>query len=260
MNTHPSVPQCHVSYSDDGVVTARFDNGRLNLLTEEAASIYAQTLGELSRRNDIRLLVIQGGDSAFLGGADIKFLKDARKADIDAYIRSVYRLCETIRDIPYATMSVISGYCLGAGMEVAAVCDFKIAAAEAQFGMPEVKLGVPSVIHGAMLPGMIGWTRTRDLLLSGRIIPASLALSWGLITDIANEGGLDATVTHWKAELLANGPASMRIQKKLIRDWERMPLQEAINIGIEGLVSAYDTDEPKRYMEAFLANRKRRAS
>lgn len=260
MNTPASAPQCHVSHSDDGVATVHFDNGRLNLLTEDAANIYAQTLGELGRRGDIRLLVIQGGASAFLGGADIKFLKDAGKADIDAYIRSVYRLCETIRDIPYATMSAISGYCLGAGMEVAAVCDFKIAAADAQFGMPEVKLGVPSVIHGAMLPGMIGWTHTRDLLLSGRIIPAGLAQAWGLVTDVAGEQGLDAAVAHWKAEILANGPVSMRIQKKLIRDWERMPLQEAINIGIAGLVSAYDTDEPKRYMEAFLANRKRRAN
>ncbi|WP_407713866.1 enoyl-CoA hydratase-related protein [Comamonas testosteroni] len=262
MNTPASTPQCHVSHTDDGVATVRFDNGRLNLLTEDAANIYARTLGELGRREDIRLLVIQGGASAFLGGADIKFLKDAGKADTDAYIRSVYRLCETIRDIPYATMSVISGYCLGAGMEVAAVCDFKIAAADAQFGMPEVKLGVPSVIHGAMLPGMIGWTHTRDLLLSGRIIGAGLAQAWGLVTEVADEPGqqgLEAGVTRWKAEILANGPVSMRIQKKLIRDWERMPLQEAINIGIEGLVSAYETDEPRRYMEAFLASRKRRA-
>ena len=105
---------------------------------------------------------------------------------------------------------------------------------------------------------MIGVTRTRDLLLSGRIIPAALALDWGLITDVAGEDGLDAALAHWQAEIEANGPLAMRIQKKLIRDWERMPLQEAINVGIAGLVSAYESDEPKRYMEAFLANRKRR--
>ena len=257
---HPSDtrPQCHVARTAEGVVTVRFDNGRLNLLTGDAAHIYADTLQELATDETTKLIVIRGGDSAFLGGADIKFLKDASRRDIDAYIRSVWRLCETIRDIPFATMSVISGYCLGAGMEVAAVCDIKLAARDARFGMPEVKLGVPSVIHGAMLPGMIGATRTRDLLISGRIIPAALALDWGLVTDVAGDDGLDAALAHWQAEIEANGPLAMRIQKKLIRDWERMPLQEAINVGIAGLVSAYESDEPKRYMEAFLANRKRR--
>jgi len=258
MHSSDSKPQCHIARPAEGVVTVRFDNGRLNLLTEDAANIYAAILQELAGDESTWLLVIQGAEAAFLGGADIKFLKDATKADIDGYIRSVWRLCETIRDIPFTTMSVISGYCLGAGMEVAAVCDIKLASPDAKFGMPEVKLGVPSVIHGAMLPGMIGSTRTRDLLISGRIIPATLALDWGLITEIAGDEGLDATVAHWQAEIQANGPRAMRIQKKLIRDWERMPLQEAINIGIAGLVSAYDSDEPKRYMEAFLANRKRR--
>jgi len=258
MNSSSSKPRCHVAHPARGVVTVRFDNDRLNLLTEEAAHIYADTLQELARDNATKLLVIRGGEAAFLGGADIKFLKDASKSGIDAYIRSVWRLCETIRDIPFTTMSVISGYCLGAGMEVAAVCDIKLASPDAKFGMPEVKLGVPSVIHGAMLPGMIGATRTRDLLISGRIIPAAQALDWGLITDVAGDEGLEAALAHWQGEILANGPLAMRIQKKLIRDWERMPLQEAINIGIAGLVSAYDSDEPKRYMEAFLANRKRR--
>src|SRR5690606_3183099 len=135
---------------------------------------------------------------------------------------------------------------LGAGMEVAAMCDIKVAGEDAMFGMPEVKLGVPSVIHGAMLPGMIGWTRTRDLLLSGRMIPARLACDWGLITDVAAEGKLEECAAAWQEELLEGGPQAMRIQKKLIRDWERLPIAEAIAIGVEALVSAYDTDEPKR--------------
>ncbi|WMD18633.1 enoyl-CoA hydratase-related protein [Achromobacter seleniivolatilans] len=250
-------PQCHIERRAEGVVAITFDNGRLNLLTSEAAAIYTATLRDLARDDSIRLLIVQGGAAAFLGGADIKFLKDAGKADIDAYIRGVYALCEQLRDLPFPTMSIISGYCLGAGMEVAAVCDIKVASGDAKFGMPEVKLGVPSVIHGAMLPGMIGWTRTRDLLLSGRMIGAQQACDWGLISDVAGEGGLAQCAAAWQKELLEGGPHAMRIQKKLIRDWERLPLAEAISIGIDALVSAYETDEPKRYMEAFLLHRKR---
>ncbi len=249
-------PQCHIERRDGGVVAITFDNGRLNLLTSQAAAVYTSTLRELARDPEIRLLIVQGGAQAFLGGADIKFLKDAGKADIDAYIRGVHALCEQLRDLPFPTMSLVSGYCLGAGMEVAAVCDIKLATADASFGMPEVRLGVPSVIHGAMLPGMIGWTRTRDLLLSGRMIPARLACDWGLITDVAADEGLPALAAHWQEMLLDGGPLAMRIQKKLIRDWERLPLAEAIAIGVDALVSAYDSDEPKRYMEAFLLKRK----
>lgn len=252
-----TAPRCNIERQPDGVVVITFQNGRLNLLTTEACAVYTQALRELSRCESIRLLIVQGGASAFLGGADIKFLKGADKADIDAYIRGVHGLCEQLRDLPFPTMSVISGYCLGAGMEVATVCDIKVADAGAKFGMPEVKLGVPSVIHGAMLPGMIGMTRTRDLLLSGRMIPAQQACDWGLVTDVAPEGELQQRSAQWRHELLEGAPRAMRIQKQLIRNWERMPLQEAISIGIDALVSAYETDEPKRYMETFLENRKR---
>ncbi|WP_420997179.1 enoyl-CoA hydratase-related protein [Cupriavidus sp. 30B13] len=252
-----TTPRCLIDAGAGGVVTVTLDNGRLNLLTGEAAGIYTEALRELAHDPAIRLLVLRGGPAAFLGGADIKFLKDAGKRDIDTYIRGVFALCEQIRDLPFPTMSVMSGYCLGAGMEVAAMCDIKIASHDARFGMPEVKLGVPSVIHAAMLPGLIGWGRTRDLLISGRMIGAQHACDWGLVTDVAPEGGLEQRVEAWRQELLGGAPVAMRIQKDLIRQWERMPLQEAISVGIAGLVSAYDTSEPKEYMEHFLRARKR---
>lgn len=250
-------PRCHVHVDAQGVADVQFDNGRLNLLTSEAAAIYTATLHELQHRDDIRLLVLRGRPTAFLGGADIKFLKDARHRDIDAYIRGVFALCEQLRALPFPTMSVVSGYCLGAGMEVATVCDIKIAARDARFGMPEVKLGVPSVIHAALLPGLIGWGRTRDLLLSGRMIDAAQACDWGLVTATAPAEALEDEVATWRHELLSGAPLALRNQKALIRQWERMPTQDAIAIGIESLVRAYDTSEPKDYIEAFLQARKR---
>ncbi len=258
MHATDSRPQCHVDIDADGVASVRLDNGRLNLLTGEAADTYTATLAQLARRDDVRLLVLRGGEAAFLGGADIKFLKAAGHADIDAYIRSVHALCEQLRNLPFPTLAVVKGYCLGAGMEVACVCDFKLATDDAHFGMPEVKLGVPSVIHAAMLPGMIGWPRTRDLLLTGRLIGARQAESWGLINAVASADALDAELARWRAEFLSGAPAALRLQKSLLRSWERMPLQDAIEIGIEGLVRSYDTDEPARYMQAFLDARKRR--
>ncbi|WP_374221242.1 enoyl-CoA hydratase-related protein [Variovorax sp. E3] len=252
-----SRPCCHVEVDAEGVASVQFDNGRLNLLTAEAAAIYTETLHELQWREDVRLMVLRGRPTAFVGGADIKFLKDATHRDIDAYIKGVFALCEQLRALPFPTMSVVSGYCLGAGMEVATVCDLKIAAKDARFGMPEVKLGVPSVIHGALLPGLIGWGRTRDLLLSGRMIDAGTACDWGLVTAVAPGESLEEEVRRWRHELLSGAPQALRNQKALIRSWERMPTQDAIAVGVEALVRAYDTSEPKDYIEAFLRARKR---
>ena len=88
------------------------------------------------------------------------------------------------------------GWCLGGGLEVAAACDFRIAAHDAKFGMPEVRVGIPSVIHAALLPRLIGWGRARWLVMTAENIDAPTALAWGLIDVMAPPGGLDAAVEH----------------------------------------------------------------
>ena len=88
------------------------------------------------------------------------------------------------------------GWCLGGGLEVAACCEFRIAAHDAKFGMPEVRVRNASVIHAALLPRLIGWGRARWLLMTAETIDASTALAWGLVDAVAPQGGLDAAVEH----------------------------------------------------------------
>ena len=88
----------------------------------------------------------------------------------------------------------VNGYALGAGLEVAAACDLRIASSNAVFGMPEVKVGIPSVVEAALLPGLIGWGRTRELLLFGENIDAATALAWGLVEQVVAPAELDAAV------------------------------------------------------------------
>ena len=88
----------------------------------------------------------------------------------------------------------VNGYALGAGLEIAAACDLRIASSNAVFGMPEVKVGIPSVVEAALLPGLIGWGRTRELLLWGENIDAATALAWGLVEHVVAPGELNAAV------------------------------------------------------------------
>jgi enoyl-CoA hydratase/carnithine racemase len=141
-------------------------------------------------------------------------------------------------------------------LEVAAACDFRIAAHDAKFGMPEVKVGIPSVIHAALLPRLIGWGRARWLVMTAEIIDAPTARDWGLIDVVAPPGGLDAAVENTVATLLECGPLALRTQKALLRQWEELPLTESVNLSIGVFGRTFLTEEPRRMMQAFI-DRKR---
>jgi enoyl-CoA hydratase/carnithine racemase len=122
--------------------------------------------------------------------------------------------------------------------------------------MPEVRVGIPSVIHAALLPRLIGWGRTRWLLLTAETIDAPTALSWGLVDAVAPEGGLDAAVERTVTSLLACGPEALRAQKALLRQWEELPLKESVELSIGAFGRAFLTDEPKRLMQDFIARKR----
>jgi len=148
------------------------------------------------------------------------------------------------------------GWCLGGGLEVAAACDFRIAAHDSKFGMPEVRVGIPSVIHAALLPRLIGWGRARWLVMTAENIDAPTALGWGLVDVVAPPSGLDAAVEHTVKTLLECGPEALRSQKALLRQWEELPLTESVNLSVGVFGQSFLTGEPQRLMQGFL-DRKR---
>src|SRR5690606_34626511 len=123
-------------------------------------------------------------------------------------------------------------------------CDLRIAAASARFGMPEVRLGIPSVVEAALLPGLVGWGRTRQLLLLGEVYEAEEAARWGLLERVVADEALDSAVDEWVDALLLATPRAIRLQKALIRKWEDLPVSDAVRAGIDAFGSAYETDEP----------------
>ena len=159
--------------------------------------------------------------------------------------------------VRFPVIARIGGWTLGAGLELAASCDLRLAADTARFGMPEVKLGIPSVVEAAVLPGLIGWGRTRQLLLLGETFGAQPALTMGLVDAVVAPQDLDATVDSWLESLLANGPQATRLQKALIRRWEGLPLAEAIAAGVDAFAAAFETDEPTSAMARWQAGRRK---
>jgi enoyl-CoA hydratase/carnithine racemase len=253
LNSH-----CGVTRDPRGVVTLTICNaGSLNILGSSVTDDVRAGLEQLASDASIRVLVLAGqSGKSLIGGADIKEMATLDQASAEAFITRLANLCEAVRAFPAPVVARMPGWCLGGGLEVAAACDIRVAAHDAKFGMPEVRVGIPSVIHAALLPGLIGWGRTRWLLLTAETIDAPTALAWGLVDAVAPEGDLDAAVERTVASLLACGPEALRAQKALLRQWEDLPLKEAVAVSVGAFGRAFLTDEPKRMMQEFV-NRKR---
>ena len=140
-------------------------------------------------------------------------------------------------------IAAVNGWCLGAGLEVAAACDMRLCADTAQFGMPEVKLGLPSVVEAALLPSLIGWGRTRRILMTGETFGAHEALAWGLVEEVHSPALLFAAVEDLLDKLLEAQPRAVQIQKALMRAWEDLPMSQAIAAGVDAFEDAWTLEE-----------------
>ncbi len=243
-----------------GVVLQARVHGRTRLNVVGAGSLEAAA-AELRRQSalaGLRCVVLRGAsDAAFIGGADLKELGSLGRDTAERFIRSIHGFCAAIRDCPVPVIACIEGFCLGGGLEIAAACDFRISADTGRFGMPEVRVGVPSVIEAALLPGLIGWGRTRELVLRGHLIDAHEALRIGLVEHCVPTTALVATVDAAVADILAGAPAAIRAQKRLVRRWEETGIAAAIEAGVDAFVASYHGSEPAERAAAFFAAHER---
>lgn len=217
----------------------------------------AEAFEHLAGDKALRVAVLAGaGERSFIAGADIAEMKGLSAKGAKEEHALTHRACAAIRSLPVPVIARINGYCFGAGMELAAACDMRIGVTTARFGMPEVRFGIPSGMEACLLPQLIGWGKTRELVFTGDHIDAAEAHRCGFLEKLAEPAALDAGVEQWVASVLAAGPRAVRLQKKLVRDWERMTIEQAIRAGLRACVKARETDEPKRLMAAFLARKK----
>lgn len=226
---------------------------RHNIFTTPVMDALIERLRELGEDESIRAVVVSGaGDKAFVGGADIHEMVALEPESARDFITKVHSTCDAVRNLPVPAIARIDGYCLGAGLEFAASCDIRVASDRASFGMPEVRVGLPSVIEAALLPRLMGRGRAAEMLFTGETIGAYDALSAGLVERVAPHDKLDATVDEILNSILLSGPKAIRLQKELLRQWDELPLCESIRRSIDVFGSAYETGEPKECMERFL--------
>lgn len=256
-HTIANLNHARATVSATGVATLSIENaGKLNILGTAVIKDLIQATGQLAALPEVRVLILRGAsDRAFVAGADISEMAKLDRTSAQEFISNLRTFCNAMRHFPVPVIARMPAWALGGGLELAVACDIRIAADTAQFGMPEVKVGIPSVIHAALMPRLIGAGNTAWMLLTGELIDAPRALAWGLVNEIVPGEKLDTTVQHLAERFAQLGPAALRQQKRLLRSWEGMSVDEAIEASIPEFGSAFDTGEPQQFMNTFLAEK-----
>ena len=228
-----------------------------NRLGKSGKDELVAAFSKLAANENLRVAVLTGGgDKSFIAGSDISEMKGQDVAGQRKVGMKTHLACDAIRQLPVPVLARINGYCLGSGMELAASCDMRAAADHAKFGMPEVKFGLPSGMEACLLPLLLGWGKTNEIVLTGEMIDAQEAYRCGFLERLVPAAELDAAIEKWVAAICSAGPRAVRLQKGLVRDWERMSIRDAIHQGIKICAEARSTDEPVRLMQAFVDRKK----
>ena len=237
----------------DDLLLVRLDRPeRLNALSQPLIEQLADALARADTDSAVRGVVLAGTGRSFCAGVDLHEFAHASALDGERLIRALLHLCRTARRLSKPIACAVHGHCLGGALEVAACCDFRVCTPDARLGMPEVFLGIPSVIDAVMLQHLVGLGRARELLLTGDSITGETALAWGLANRLAaadrvidEAAALLRRVTRHSAEVVAQ-------QKGLHEQWLELPYPEAVARSVAPLVEAFQAGRPQRLAASRL--------
>lgn len=229
---------------------------RANVLSQLTMHEINRALDEIADDDTIRSVIITGaGDRVFVGGADIRELAILSAVSARAFIRILHGLIEHIRRMEKPIVAAVNGACLGAGLELIVGCDLVIAAETATFGMPEIELGIPSVVEAALLVNLLGALRTKEFLLTGDPWGARSALRYGLVNHVVRADKLLSRAQAICHRINQHSQLAVALQKDLVNRWMTTDLDTAIEYGINALGIAFTTGDSQEAMQAFLEKR-----
>ena len=232
-----------VELERDGGIARIFLNRpqKVNALSAALLESLASTLESLSVESALRVVVLAGRGKAFCGGADVAELAALDESSAPAFVGRIHRVCAAIRALPVPVVARLHGAVIGGGLEIAAACDLRVAARGTRFAMPEVKLGIPSVVEAALLPRLMGSGRAAWLVLTGEPIDAERAYEWGLVESLCDAAELDRTVAGAVQSIVAADRQALALQKELLQLWDEAPLATSIDQSLARFAQAYAT-------------------
>ena len=203
----------------------------------------------------VRAIIITGNERAFAAGADIKQM--AGKNAIDMLQIDQFTTWDQIRRTKKPIIAAVSGFALGGGCELCMTCDMIVASETAQFGQPEIKIGVMPGAGGTQrLPRAVGKARAMEMVLTGRFISAQEALDFGLINMIVPIEIYLQEAVRLASEIAVQSPVAVQLAKESVLKAYEMPLQEALSFERKNFYMLFATEDQKEGMSAFVEKRK----
>jgi enoyl-CoA hydratase/carnithine racemase len=191
-------------------------------------------------------VIVAGAPPSTCAGVDLAEFAAGTSERIGRLIDALADACAAARRCPRPVAMAIQGHCFGGALELACACDFRVAAPGSLLAMPEVRLGIPSVIDAALIERHVGAGRARELILTAEPVPAEEALAWGLVNRIAPAERLLDVCRELVGSVTRHDAAAIGRQKRLFSDWDNLPLDEAIQRSKEALVASFAGGVPQR--------------
>ena len=241
----------------DGIATLSM-NGRtqLNLLRPAVFRELRNRVEECGDDPNVRAIILRGdGERAFSAGVDLREMKDLTPLTAEQFIRSLHRAARILVDVPIPVAAAIQGPCLGGALELALAADIRIASADAIFGLPEVRVGLPSVIEASLLPPTVGLGRARKMLLTGEIVDAAEAHRIGLVDEVVEHEQVNTRAMDTAREFLVMARPVLAAQKDIITKWLELGETESAEYTIKAFALGFVTPYPHEAMTAFLEKR-----
>ena len=240
---------------EDGVGTIRIDRPKMNALDKQVQEEIRAAADEATERDDVRAVVIYGGERVFAAGADIKEMADMSYADMVKRSGALQSAFTAVARIPKPVVAAVTGYALGGGCELALCADIRIAADNATFGQPEILLGIiPGAGGTQRLTRLVGPSKAKELIFSGRFVKAAEALEIGLVDRLVPAADVYTEAVTWARQFTAAAALALRAAKESVDRGLEVDLDTGLEIERQQFEALFATEDRATGMQSFIEN------
>ena len=238
---------------EDGVATLRLDRPKMNAIDGALRAELRAAAVEARDRDDVRAVVLYGGERVFAAGADIKEMSTMSYAEMTSWGTQLQEALTVVARLPKPVVAAVTGYALGGGFELALTADFRVLGERAKVGVPEITLGViPGAGGTQRLTRLVGPAKAKDLVFTGRHVAADEALALGIADRVVPDAGVYETARELAAQLAAGPAVALRAAKQAIDDGLELDLDAALRLESALFAGLFATEDQKTGMASFL--------
>ncbi len=238
---------------EGGIGTIRIDRPPMNALDSTIQAGLAAAAAEATERRDVSAVVVYGGEKVFAAGADIKEMQGLAYTDMVDRGRALQSSFTAIASIPKPTVAAITGYALGGGCELALCCDFRVCGDNAKLGQPEILLGIiPGAGGTQRLPRLVGPSRAKDIIFSGRFVAAEEALAIGLVDKVVAPDDVYSAARELVSRYVGGPAYALRAAKEAIDSGLEVDLATGLEIERAAFAALFATQDRAIGMESFV--------